>query len=451
MARPMFFNRTILGKLREWKIRPDRKPLVLRGARQVGKTTAIEMFARDFGNYIYLNLELFEDRNIFKEEFSIGELFQAILVIKNITLNEGTTLLFIDEIQNSPVAVKKLRYFYEDKKDLFVITAGSLLEIMLEREDISFPVGRVEFLYLYPLSFREFLEAKKEDQILEVYDDVPLKSFAHEKLLSLFHEYTLIGGMPEIIKNYIESGVVTSLKTIYESLMMAYVNDAEKYARNQTMRHVLRHCLESIPFESGNRIKFQGFGKSNYRSREVGEALRVIERAMLIYILYPTTSTEVPAMPDHKKSPKLQYIDTGLLNYFAGLQQNFFKYKDLHAFYRGIIAEHVVRQELIADEMETNQKPVFWVREKKQSNSEVDIVLNFKNYCIPVEIKAGKTGTLKSLHQFINKAPHSFAVRLHAGKLSVEEAKTIEGKPYRLLNLPYFMAGKLDAYIHTYF
>jgi len=444
-------NRSILHTLRDWKIKPDRKPLVVRGARQVGKTTAIDIFGRDFDTYIYLNLDLSEDRKIFREDLSVSELFQAILVIKNIDLQQGSTLLFIDEIQNSPVAVKMLRYFYEDKKDLCVVAAGSLLEIMLERSDISFPVGRVEFLYLYPLSFREFLEAKKEDQLLAVYDTVPMQAFAHEKLLNLFHEYSLIGGMPEVIKTYIASGDVTSLKTIYESLVMSYGNDSEKYARNQTMRHVLRHCLETVPFEAGSRIKFQGFGKSNYKSREVGEALRVLERAMLIYLLYPTTSTEMPAMPDYKKSPRLQYIDTGLVNYFAGLQQNFFKYNDLQDFYRGRIAEHIVCQEIISGETATNRKPMFWVREKKQSSAEVDVALPYKNLCIPVEIKSGKTGTLKSLYQFINAAPHGFAIRLYAGGLHVEEARTGEGKKFRFLNLPYFMAGKLEAYIEHYF
>lgn len=141
----------------------------------------------------------------------------------------------------------------------------------------------------------------------------------------------------------------------------------------------------------------------------------------------------------------------GLLNYFAGFQQNFFKYQDLHTFYRGLIAEHIVRQECIAVDMESNKKPLFWVREKKQSNSEVDIILTYNNYCIPVEVKAGKTGTLKSLRQFINRARHSFAVRLYAGELAIEEAKTLDGKAFRLLNLPYFLAGKLDKYISEYF
>jgi hypothetical protein len=256
--------------------------------------------------------------------------------------------------------------------------------------------------------------------------------------------------MPEVVKNYLESGSITLLKSVYESLMMSYINDSEKYARNQTLRHVLRLCIEAVPFEAGNRIKFQGFGKSNYKSREVSESLRLLERAMLIYILYPTTSTELPAMQDHKKSPRLQYLDTGLLNYFAGLQPNFFQYGDLHAFYRGLIAEHIVRQEIIAGDMESNRNPVFWVREKKQSNSEVDVVLKYKNLCIPVEIKAGKTGTLKSLHQFIDRVPHSFALRLYAGELTVEEAKTLAGKTFRLLNLPYFLAGKIEEYMEEY-
>ncbi len=447
----MQIKRTIINSLRNWKAKPDRKPLVLRGARQVGKTTAVRIFSDEFDNFIYLNLELPGDRNIFREELAARELFQAIQVIKNIVLKPGTTLLFIDEIQNSPLAVKSLRYFYEDLREIHVLAAGSLLEIMLERDDISFPVGRVEFLYLHPLSFREFLEAKREIPILEVCDTVPFKSFAHDRLLTLFHEYSLIGGMPEITARYLETGAVNGLRSIYESLMISYLSDSEKYARTPTMRHVLRHCIESIPFEAGGRIKFQGFGKSNYKSREIGEAMKVLERAMLIHIIYPTTSTQPPAIPDHKKAPRLQYLDTGLLNFFAGLQPDFFRYADLHAFYRGTIAEHVVRQELIACEAESNRAPAFWVREKKQSSAEVDVVLNVGSACIPVEIKSGKTGTLKSLHQFINRAPHSFAVRLYAGPLAVEDSETTEGKKFRLLNLPYFLAGALQRNIEYYF
>lgn len=444
------FNRDIIKDLKTWADKPIRKPLVLRGARQVGKTTAIEMFSKEFENYIYLNLDKAEDRSIFKEDLSVHELIQSILVIKNIQLKPGKTLIFIDEIQNSPVAVKMLRYFYEEKKELYVISAGSLLEILLEKNNISFPVGRIEYLYLYPMTFREFLMAKGEDQLLSVYDSVPCKDFAFAKLLKIFHEYALIGGMPEVVSQYIKNQDVVSLKITFESLMKSYIEDSEKYARNNSMRNIIRHCLETVSSEAGRRIKFHGFGKSNYGSREAGEALRIIEKAMLIYLLYPSTATEIPIVQDYKKSPKLQFIDTGLLCYFAGLQPNFFTYSDLCSFYQGIVAEHVVRQEIMAQDPYSNAKISFWVREKKQANAEVDILLQYKNYVIPVEVKSGTTGTLRSLHQFINNSPHRFAVRLYAGEYGITKAKTPEGKDYKLLNLPYFLAGKIHEYIDEF-
>jgi hypothetical protein len=230
-------------------------------------------------------------------------------------------------------------------------------------------------------------------------------------------------------------------------LLTSYLDDADKYARNPTLRQVLKHCLESIPFEAGKRIKFHGFGHSNYRSREVGEALRTIERAMLIYLIYPATSLQLPLVADHKKSPLLQFIDTGLLNYFVGLQPSFFQYANLHAFYKGLIAEHIVRQELIAQDAEDNQKVMFWVRESKQSNAEVDILLPYRNYVIPVEVKSGKTGALRSLHQFVNAAPHPYTVRLYEGAFEIVAAQTPEGKAYKLLNLPYFLAGRIHDYL----
>ncbi len=443
-------ERSIQEDLIKWKSRSDRKPLILRGARQVGKTTAVELFAEEFDNYIYLNLELSKNRNIFCEDMDIQELFQAILIVKNVVLRTGKTLVFIDEIQNSPVAVKMLRYFYEELNEIYVICAGSLLEIMLEKYDIAFPVGRVEYLYMYPMSFFEYLMAKNEVPALKAFNEVPIKKYAHSKLLSLFHEYVLIGGMPEVVNNYLESGTIKALDRVYESLLVSYVNDAEKYARNDTIRNVLRHTIESIPFEVGKRIKYQGFGNSNYKSREVGEALRAIEKAMLIQLIFPSTATEIPIQSDQKKSPVLQFLDTGLLNYFVGLQPGYISHSDLHSFYRGIIAEHIVRQELLTVDMSKNKKYPFWVRGKKQSNAEVDIILQYKNYVIPVEIKAGKTGMLRSLHQFMDSVEHFYAIRVYAGEFEITSAVTTGGKQYRLLNLPYYLAGKIFEYINWF-
>ncbi len=152
-------------------------------------------------------------------------------------------------------------------------------------------------------------------------------------------------------------------------------------------------------------------------------------------------------MPDKKKQPRLQFLDTGLLNYAVGLQGEFFKYEDLQAFYRGILAEHIVGQELLASDMGVRNKPIFWVREKKESNAEVDFLLHHRGRLIPVEVKAGKTGTLRSLHQFMEQVDHEYAVRMYAGPLEKTRVSTPRGKKFTLLNLPYFLAGKLGAYV----
>lgn len=441
------FTRSILNNLRHWKNKPNRKPLILRGARQVGKTTIVNIFAKEFDNYIYLNLELKKDSSLFDENLAVEEVFESILLNKNIVLKPGSTLLFIDEIQNSPGAVQMLRYFYEKMPHIHVIAAGSLLEILLARYALSFPVGRVEYLYMYPLTFREFLQAQQAAQLIDIYDTIPLPLIGYNPLLTAFHRYTMIGGMPEVIQKYIKDQTLTNLSTIYESLIGSYIDDAEKYARNNSIRHILRHCIEVAPKEAGNRIKFHGFGNSNYRSREVGEALRTLERAMLIYIIYPSTAVQMPLMNNQKKSPKLQFIDTGLINYFVGLQPQFYKYDDLHAFYKGIIAEHIVRQQVIASDFTHNRHPSFWVRESATSNAEVDLLIQHEELIIPVEVKAGKTGNLRSLHQFVERANHPYAVRLYRGNLEVIETRTPGGKPYKLLNLPYFLASKLNDYI----
>ena len=440
------FYRSILTELKKWKNRDNRKPLIIRGARQVGKTTAINLFSHEFDNYIYLNLELHRDREIFKENLDVHRLLQAILVHKNITLKPGSTLIFLDEIQNSPVAIKMLRYFYEELPEIYVIGAGSLLEVMLKENKTSFPAGRVEFLYIFPVSFHEFLIAKGEQTLLSVYEEIPVPEYAHRKLLDLFHEYTMIGGMPEIIKNHLEKKYITSLNSTYESLVRSYIDDCERYARNESQRQILRHCINTLPYEAGKRIKFQGFGRSNYRSREIGEALRLLEKAMLIYLIFPSTFQEFPLQPDYRKSPKLQFIDTGLINYYMGLQPEFFKYEDLHSFYKGIIAEHIVRQELIAKNTFRKKTPLFWVREKKQSSAEVDILIEHENIIIPAEVKSGKSGKLRSLHQFINKSNYPFAMRFYSGPFNIIETKTPEGKHFLLMNLPYYLAGKSDKY-----
>ncbi|MBA4388588.1 MAG: AAA family ATPase [Verrucomicrobia bacterium] len=441
------FQREIHAKLRTWRDSKDRKPLILRGARQVGKTIAVEVFAGRFERFVKLNLDLAADAELFRRRLDIKDLYQAILLKNNALPTGGRTLLFLDEIQNCPEAVSSLRYFREDLPEVFVIAAGSLLEIALHEKQIEFPVGRVEHLFMYPLSFREFLVAANETAAAKAYDTVPVPDYAFPTLIEQFHRYTLIGGMPEIVARYIEKRDITALKPVYNSLLTSYLDDVAKYARNTSMAAILRHCIEAAPLAAGQRIQFAGFGNSNYRSREVGEALRTLQRAMLIHLLYPCTTVEIPALPDLKKSPRLQFLDTGLLNYFAGLQEEFFRHDDLRAIYRGMLAEHVVAQELICMEPNIHRRVSFWVREKTQSQAEVDFIVQHKGRVIPVEVKAGKAGSLRSLHEFMDRCPHGYAVRLCAAPLSLHPAKTAYGKHFQLLSVPYFAAAQVHEYI----
>jgi len=445
------FYRNVITEFRKWASAADRKPLILRGARQVGKTTAVDMFAKDFDLYISLNLEKKEEAAIFNKNLSVEELLQAIFFIKNVSYSKNKKiLLFIDEIQNSPPAVAMMRYFYESPKNLHVIGAGSLLETMMGDKQVSYPVGRVRFIFMYPMTFEEFLRAADEEEAVKLYNQVPLPEYTFSKLMKLFHTYTLVGGMPEVVKRYIKNEDIVGLKPVYQGLLTAYLDDVSKYARTPAMEEVLRHAIETAPFEAGKRIKFHGFGQSNYKSREMGEALRTLERIMLLYLLYPSTAAEPPAMPDKKKSPRLQFLDTGLLNYTVGLQGHFFEYDDLHSFYRGTLAEHIVGQELAAVDMNSDKKNSFWVREERQSSAELDFILPYKHYIVPLEVKAGKTGSLRSLHQFLDRAGHPFAIRLYSGPLQVAETSTPAGKPYKLLDLPYFLAGKIYDYMRWF-
>ena len=441
------FKRGIIAELQKWKTSESRKPLILRGARQTGKTTIVGRFATTYGQYIYLNLERASDKEIFVRYHSIDEIVQAIFFQYNKKTEQiADTLLFIDEIQQSPEAVALLRYFYEDYPDLHVIAAGSLLETLLGKS-INFPVGRVEYRALRPVSFAEFLSAMGEDRALEQYNTVPIKEFAHEKLLNLFHTYTLIGGMPEIVADYVKNKDLTALQNVYESLLIPYFDDVEKYAKNPGQIQILRHAIRSIFYEAGRRIKFQGFGASSYNSKEMGEVLRTLEKTMLMQLIFPTTQTQAPFSPDIKKSPRLQVLDTGMLNFFSGLQKELFGTRDLNDLYKGKITEHIVGQELLASNYSFLNSLHFWVRDKKQSEAEIDIMYPYNGSMIPVEVKSGKSGKLRSLLYFLDNSTGDFAVRFYAGKLQLEEHRTPAGKIFRLLNLPYYLSGKLRDYL----
>ena len=447
----MDFYRIAEEDLKEWKISAYRKPLVIRGARQTGKTTLVRKFGRSFDTFIELNLEAERDRKLFDNDLSVSDLIQYICLEKGI-VRKGSTLLFLDEIQYSPRAVTLMRYFYEDLPDLFVISAGSLLEIMMEKKRISFPVGRVEYLYLFPMNFREFLQALDEKMALSYYLKTPIPAIAHDKLSQLFRLYSFIGGMPEVVSRYVETRDLARLSDVYSALLTGFTDDVSKYASTPHESDVIRHIIETAPKESGNRIAFEKFGNSGYRSIDVSTGMRKLERAMLLYLRYPVTNMDLPLNPDKKLRPRLQILDSGLMNYSVGIHADYFRNIRLADVYRGILAEQMVWQEMLSQSIMELKIPLFWVREKKQSNAEVDFVFSGKGRLYPVEVKSGKDGTLRSLHQLIRQSDVGLAIRLFDQPYSLLNAVTPSdenspGKEYRLLSLPFYAAGKLADYI----
>lgn len=445
----MEYKRTIEDKLKNWRLSPFRKPLVLRGARQVGKTTAIRLFARSFRQFIFLNLET-DDAKMFEGERNIHRLVDRIFFEKQALKEETDTLIFIDEIQEVPTALNMLRYFYEEYPQYYVIAAGSLLESLFN-QNISFPVGRVDYLYMYPFSFSEFLEAMGEKAAWTAYHTVPVPEYTVERLMQLFHTYTLVGGMPEAVERYVLTKDILQLKPVYDALLLSYLDDVEKYAATSGQIQVMRHCIRSCFAEAGERIKFVGFGHSSYSSKDVGEALRTLSKALILHLTYPTTQTTLPFSPDLKRSPRLQVLDTGMLNYFSNIQREVFTSNDLNNLYKGRIAEHIVAQELIVSSDNYLQPLLFWVREKNNSNAEVDFLLSTSYGMIPIEVKSGATGHLKSLLLYVEESKTPLAIRLYAGEYRREELETPNGQKFTLLNLPYCLAGKLQEYVAEFF
>jgi predicted AAA+ superfamily ATPase len=443
----MIIQRNIESELLRWKNAENRKPVILRGARQVGKTFAVNQFAANFENFIDVNLERPRERELF-ENFNTGqELFERILLYKGLSANINNTLLFIDEIQHSADAIRALRYFYEDVNELNVIAAGSLLEVFSKQEGFSFPVGRVKNLYLYPVNFLEYLKAKNLPLAEKfVSMDFVKDTTNHDLLLRQFNEYAFVGGMPETLTTYLKTGSYSMLKEIYDAIFMGYLEDVEKYS-NLAKAKYLTHTIDRAPLYAGERITYEKFGESSYRSREIKEAFDVLERALIVYRARPSTSTRIPIIEKMRKAPKLFFLDVGLTNYRIGFKEFFNSKTSLDNVYQGKISEQVVAQEIIS-QREVYPSLNFWTREK--GAAEIDFLYPFKEFVIPIEVKSGKAGKLKSLIQFMEKSNHPYAVRIYSGRSRIDQIKLPSGKIFFLHSMPYYLLSRLDEAIDQF-
>lgn len=445
------FKRDVILELEHWANKANRKPLVLRGARQVGKTSIVNEFGRNFDNYLYVNLEDQELLSLFNTASNVHELLLDLFAIKGIVRHEGRTLLFIDEIQNSPKAVALLRYFYEELPEIYVISAGSLLESLIDSH-ISFPVGRVEYMSMHPCSFREFLSATGNELLRERIEKNPQKSVAfHGKLMQIFNRYALIGGMPEVVANYIANNDIVALNDVFDSLLYGYSDDVEKYAKNKTQVSVIRHILSAGWAEAGSIVTLGRFAGSEYKAREMSEAFATLEKAMLLELVYPVTQPELPLLPERRRAPKLIWLDSGLVNYAAGLQKEVLLSNDILDAWKGKLAEHIVAQELLALSNRFGQKRSFWVRQKSSSMAEVDFVWQYDSQLIPIEVKSGHNAHLRSLHSFVDNSKNcSLVIRIWSQPYSVDEVLSNAGNKFTLLNIPFYLLGFLPKIVNEY-
>lgn len=439
------FRRKIISKLEEWRRNKQHKPLILRGARQVGKTTVVNQLGASFDNYLYFNLEIAEHVRLLEMDIPLNDLVQLLFASLGISPKEGDTLIFIDEIQNSPKTIALLRYFYEQRPDLYIIAAGSLLENLVDVK-VSFPVGRVQYLAVRPCSFDEFLEATGRGNLHGVISQKCDYTVAfHNELMHLFNQYTIVGGMPEAVQKYALTGDVLAIDDVYETLVQAYKDDSEKYVRGSKMTDVVRFVLSYGWAFAGETITLGNFASSGYKSREVSEAFRLLEKAMLLELVYPVSSTQVPAIPETRRSPKLVWFDTGLVNYQAGIRKEIIGSTEMVDSWRGHIAEQVVAQELLALDDRVSARHSFWAR--PNNGAEVDFVITHNSRIYPIEVKSGANAHLRSLQVFIDNSDVDIAIRVWSKPFSVDMVVTPNGKNFRLVNLPFYLISRIENII----
>jgi len=454
-------KRVAENELLAWKDRTGRKPLIVRGARQVGKTYLVAAFGKDhFRSVLTVNLEQKEEIHPLFGRMEARRIAQELSLYFNQPIQPGHTLLFLDEIQACPKAIACLRYFHEEMPDLHVIAAGSLLDFSLREFKHSMPVGRIEYLHLHPMTFREFLRAMGEDAVashLEEYhiaDD--LGDAAHLKLRDLLRVYFFVGGMPSAVAAYVERRDLLEVQRILAFITTTLQDDFAKYgtrAQQRNMRQVLRY----VPKNIGRKLRYANITRE-VRSAELRTALELLELSRIVTLVRHTSANGIPLGAEASESHfKSLLMDIGLCNNLCGLSLP--DASKLLTVQEGGLAEQFVGQELRGTGPAFEEQPLFyWHREQKNANAEVDYLRAHEDHIVPVEVRAGSSGSLKSLQVFLVEKKRDFAVRLNMDRPSLGSfTATIGGKDgirkltYTLLSLPLYLAGQLDRLLHEHF
>jgi len=436
-------KRLIEKELLKWKNQEDRLPLIVRGARQVGKSFTIERFGKEnFKNLITLNFEFKPAYSDCFESFDPNLIVSRIELMTEMDLTDGESLLFLDEIQQCPKALLSLRYFKEKRPNLHVIAAGSLLEFALKEEDFSFPVGRVMFLYMRPLSFHEFLLNAGYTKLLKEIEMISLSrtldAVVHEHTLRLVREYMLVGGMPAVVNKYIETKSFLEVQRLQSALIESYRNDFGRYASKAQFKY-LQKFFDKAPFLVGQVFKYVKVDPEA-RSRELKIALEQLCWTGLINRVFLTSANGVPLQSEvNDKKFKLVFLDIGLMQNANKIDPNIVLTQDIWQVNEGALAEQFVGQEFLAyGNFYENTTLYYWEREEAGSTAEVDYIAQVGAKIVPIEVKAGSAGHLKSLKRFMLDKKSDIGSRISQSPLEKKD---------KIINLPFYLIEQMKRII----
>lgn len=434
--------------LDQWRLDTEPVPILLRGARQVGKSYTVNSFAaKSFKSFVLLNFELEPQLiSIFADSLEPTEIISKISAIKNCDINIGETLLFFDEVQLCPRAILAMRYFYELMPGLHLIAAGSLLDFLLSSGEISIPVGRIQYLFMKPMSFYEFLAAR-HGKLLEVLRKTSIKTsldeIFHSKLIDYLREYFVVGGMPKAVQAFIDSSLVLEAMKVLDRINLNYRDDFSKYASDSKEKYLDMVFMTGVK-QIGEKFKYSKVD-ATIPSRELKHALNLLVKAGVVHQIKRTVGCGLPFEAGASDTNfKVSFVDIGiaqrLLGLGDGIAQEIILSEDLNSIAAGKLAEQFVAQELIATVPYTQMPRLYyWEKSSKSGAAELDLLINHGTSIIPVEVKSGKTGRLKSLRVFMNEYKSPLGIRVSQRRLEYSDG---------LLSIPLYMIPEIPRLIN---